>query len=100
MSSNKWAYEKFSESDPVIIKDMLFELETLSGKALKDPSLIKLKRWKYANAQKQEEILDIIDYSYKLAVCGDWCISGRIESAFMSSLNLSTQLLKSITSTE
>lgn len=96
MSSNKWAHENFFESDPVIIDEMLFELATLTGKTLKEASFIQLKRWKYANAIKQEKALDIVDYSSKLAFCGDWCISGRIESAFMSSLNLSNQLKKSI----
>jgi hypothetical protein len=92
MSTNEWASQNLSKSDSIIINEMLNELAKISGKTLNEASFIKLKRWKYANASKQEQALEIIDYPLKLAFCGDWCISGRIESAFMSSLNLANKL--------
>ena len=92
MSTNEWANQNLSKSDSIIINEMLKELAKISGKTLNEASFIKLKRWKYANAFKQEQALEIIDYPLKLAFCGDWCISGRIESAFMSSLNLANKL--------
>ena len=92
MSTNEWADENSFQPDPVIIREMLNELTKISSKTLKKASFIKLKRWKYANARRQEQALEIIDYSSNLALCGDWCISGRIESAFMSSLNLANKL--------
>ena len=92
MSTNEWANQNLSKSDSIIINEMLNELAKISGKTLNESSFIKLKRWKYANASRQEKALEIIDYPLKLAFCGDWCISGRIESAFMSSLNLANTL--------
>ena len=92
MSTNEWANQNLSKSDSIIINEMLNELAKISGKTLNEASFIKLKRWRYANASKQEQALEIIDYPLKLAFCGDWCISGRIESAFMSSLNLASKL--------
>lgn len=92
MSTNEWANQNLSKSDSIIINEMLNELAKISGKTCNNASFIKLKRWKYANAFRQEQVLEIIDYPLKLAFCGDWCISGRIESAFMSSLNLANKL--------
>jgi len=92
MSTNEWANQNLSKSDSIIINEMLNELAKISGKTLNEASFIKLKRWRYANASKQEQALEIVDYPLKLAFCGDWCISGRIESAFMSSLNLANKL--------
>lgn len=92
MSTNEWANNNLYKPDSIVIKEMLNELAKISSKNLNEASFIRLKRWKYANAQRQEKALEIIDYSSKLAFCGDWCISGRIESAFMSSLNLSNKL--------
>lgn len=92
MSTNDWADENLHKPDPIIIREMLNELAKISSKTLKEASFIRLKRWKYANAHRQEKALEIIDYSSNLALCGDWCISGRIESAFMSSLNLANKL--------
>jgi predicted NAD/FAD-dependent oxidoreductase len=71
---------------------MLNALTNISNKNLGDASYIKLKRWKYANAARQEPVLEMIDESSQLACCGDWCISGRIESAFMSSLTLAKKI--------
>ena len=35
-----------------------------------------------------------LDHEHKLAVCGDWCVGGRIEGAFTSAYNLSSKMKK------
>ena len=92
MSTNDWAKTNFDKSESSVIEEMFNELANISDKNLADASYIKLKRWKYANAFRQEPVLEMIDESSQLACCGDWCISGRIESAFISSLNLANKL--------
>ena len=92
MSKNDWAYENFDREESSVVAGMLTELERISEMKLDDAAYIKLKRWKYANAFKKDEPLELIDYGAQLACCGDWCISGRIESAFMSSLVLAQKL--------
>jgi predicted NAD/FAD-dependent oxidoreductase len=71
---------------------MLAELERISEQKIDDAAYLKLKRWKFANAFKKDAPLELIDYASQLACCGDWCISGRIESAFMSSVTLAQKL--------
>lgn len=92
MSKNDWAYENFDREESGVVAEMLTELERISEMKLDDAAYIKLKRWKYANAFRKDEPLELIDYGAQLACCGDWCISGRIESAFMSSLVLAQKL--------
>jgi predicted NAD/FAD-dependent oxidoreductase len=92
MSKNDWAYENFERQESSVMAEMLAELERISEMQLDDAAYIKLKRWKYANAFRKDEALELIDYGSQLACCGDWCISGRIESAFMSSLELAEKL--------
>ena len=92
MSTNDWAKINFDRTEASVIEEMLAELAIITGKNLAGASYIKLKRWKYANASRQSPILEFIDASSQLACCGDWCISGRVESAFMSSLNLANKL--------
>lgn len=92
MSTNEWAKTNFDKSESSVIEEMLNALASISNKNLADASYIKLKRWKYANASRQEPVLEMIDESSQLACCGDWCISGRIESAFMSSLTLAKKI--------
>ncbi len=92
MSKNDWAYENFERQETELIDEMLAELERISEKKLEDAAYLKLKRWKYANAFRKDEALELIDYASHLACCGDWCISGRIESAFISSSQLANKL--------
>lgn len=92
MSKNDWAAENFELQESSVIAEMLAELARISGMKLDDAAYLKLKRWKYANAFRKDEPLELIDYVAQLACCGDWCISGRIESAFMSSLKLAKKL--------
>ena len=44
--------------------------------------------WRYANNAKCEYCQILLDPDLKLAACGDWCLSGRIEGAFTSAYNL------------
>ncbi len=92
MSKNDWAHENFEREESSVIPEMLAELERISEMKLDDARYIKLKRWKYANAFRKDKPLELIDYASQLACCGDWCISGRIESAFMSSLTIAQKL--------
>lgn len=98
MSRNDWAKAHFDQAETWIVSAMRDELEALMGKKLDDATYIKLKKWKYANAPKQTGSLAFFDPNAKLACCGDWCISGRIESAFLSSTRLAETLKASLIS--
>ena len=96
MSQNAWARDNFARPEAQIIAELLSELEGVMGEKLGDATYIKLKKWKYANADKQKTELSYVDHAAKLACCGDWCISGRIESAFMSSSRLAETIKASL----
>jgi predicted NAD/FAD-dependent oxidoreductase len=96
MSRNDWARDNFARPEAQIIAELLTELEGVMGEKLGDATYIKLKKWKYANADKQKTELGFVDHAAKLACCGDWCISGRIESAFMSSSRVAETIKASL----
>ena len=96
MSQNAWARDNFTRPEAQLIAELLAELEGVMGEKLGDATYIKLKKWKYANADKQKTELSFVDHAAKLACCGDWCISGRIESAFMSSSRLAETIKASL----
>ncbi|MEY3862513.1 MAG: hypothetical protein RIR60_879 [Pseudomonadota bacterium] len=96
MSQNAWARDNFTRPEAQIIAELLAELEGVMGEKLGNAAYIKLKKWKYANADKQKTELSFVDHAAKLACCGDWCISGRIESAFMSSSRVAETIKASL----
>jgi predicted NAD/FAD-dependent oxidoreductase len=92
LSRNDWAGDNFDQPESEIVDAMLLALEAIVGQKLEDASYLKLKRWKYANSPRKDEPLEMIDYASQVACCGDWCISGKIESAFTASWQLAKQL--------
>lgn len=92
MSRNLWAADHFNQPADWVKANMLAALADIVGKAVLQPKLIQLKQWHYANAQKLASAQVYMDANQQLAACGDWCISGRVESAFMSAMQLAQQL--------
>ena len=84
MSSNQWAFEHFNQTQQWVTDALMTALLGVLGEQVLQASTLHLKKWHYANTQKQmlDEVL--LDAEQQLACCGDWCISGRVENAFMS----------------
>ncbi len=92
-ASNNWAEENLTDEDEQIKQQMLDEVHRVSGLDIDKVSDIDLKRWVYANIPAQIGQQSYLDNSLKLAACGDWCIQGRVESAFTSADTLAQQLI-------
>lgn len=50
--------------------------------------------WRYALPSKSHQQGYFYDDKNQLAVCGDWCLSGKVESAFLSAYSLSLAIEK------
>ncbi|MBL6664558.1 MAG: FAD-dependent oxidoreductase [Rickettsiales bacterium] len=90
-SSNKWAEENL-ENDPEELKQILIkELKNIID--FDTDKLVHqiLHRWRYANIKKQEGEKSLFDPNLNLGICGDWLISGRVESAFLSGIDLASK---------
>ena len=91
-STNQWAEDNM-EADQEDVKNYLCtELEKIIGISVADAVHIDLHRWRYANTEKQFAENYYLDASARLAAIGDWCIHGRIESAFLSGYDLAQQI--------
>jgi predicted NAD/FAD-dependent oxidoreductase len=49
-----------------------------------EPVMVKAHRWRYALTEKPLGEPCLWDEGLQLAVCGDWCLGARVESAFLS----------------
>lgn len=92
MSRNQWAADHFNQPESWVIDALLHALSGIVGEQVLQAKVLQLKKWHYANAQKTGLKEVLIDAKQQLASCGDWCISGRVESAFVSALQLSKSL--------
>ena len=91
-STNLWAEENINQEKDAVIEHLMSETSKIIGKKVYDANHIDLHRWKYANIKKQDVESPFIDENNQIAACGDWCIKGRIESAFLSGFDLAHEM--------
>ena len=91
-STNLWAKNNFNTKKDTVIEQLLDATSGVTGKAIYNAKHIDVHRWKFANIKKQIIKPPFIDQSNRIAACGDWCIKGRIESAFLSGFELANEM--------
>ena len=91
-STNRWAETNFELGRDEVIAHLLQQLRQVTGVDLSRADHVGLQRWRYANIGRQKGAVFLLDRNQKLAAIGDWCIHGRIESAYTSARQLARQL--------
>jgi len=91
---NSWADKQIARN--VAIEEVEETLHKELKKIIRSDLSIACKgihRWRYANIAKQAISNKFyLDTEHKIAACGDWCIQGRVESAFHSADALADRL--------
>ena len=87
-ASNAWADRNIDADIADVREHLLDELGAATGIDGRAARHIDVQRWRYANIDRQHDEVDPIDAERRLAVCGDWLIRGRVESAFTSAEHL------------
>jgi len=93
-SSNKWADENIEEELEIIKEKMITSLRQIIDFDISNLSCQNIHRWRYANATLRTGDKSLFDPNLNLGVCGDWLISGRVENAFLSGLDLYKNIIQ------
>lgn len=88
LTTNDWADAHIEDDSKSVQAHIVSELAKVTGVRVDHADHIGLHRWRYANVAKQQGEASLIDYENQLGACGDWCIQGRVESAFTSAMHL------------
>ncbi|MEO1202660.1 MAG: FAD-dependent oxidoreductase, partial [Pseudomonadota bacterium] len=91
-ATNAWADANLERPLEEVRGHMLDEVRLATGIDASSAAHVDVQRWRYANIDKQDPAATQIDADARLAVCGDWLIRGRVESAFLSAEQLLTEL--------
>ena len=87
-STNRYADANMGSDLKAVEAHLLQELRAVTGIDVNAADHCALHRWRYANIARQAGPAAVLDPEQKLGACGDWLVSGRIESAFTSALDL------------
>ena len=86
-STNKWAEEHLDDDRKIVMAYMCGETSRIIDQYVAFAEYKAIHGWRYANIKKQHNREPLIDFSRRLAACGDWCIQGNVEAAFTSGFN-------------
>lgn len=92
-STNVWADAHLEEPKEKVEAQLIDELVTLTGLDGMEASYRSLHRWRFASTPTPAGRDFLLDADQQLAACGDWCIQGRVEAAFISATALADELL-------
>ena len=97
LASNAWSEDHLDTRLDAVLGDMREELDRVLGRSLPAARMADVHRWRYANIPTQPGERSLLDARNRLGACGDWCVYGRVEGAFLSATDLAERLLPLLT---
>jgi len=84
----------FMNSDKQELKEEIIDAASeLTGLALSEANYTTIHRWLYAAVSQGAETPCLVDSSRKILACGDWCLGGRVEGAWLSGKAAAEQVI-------
>ena len=90
----EWSNE-YAESDRAWVeREMIRAASDICGQDLSKADYLTLHRWLYASVSASPKMGAIYDAASGLTACGDWCLGGRVEGAYLSGLAAAQTVFK------
>ena len=94
-STNRWAEKNLSLNKDFVINKMISEASNIINRDLNEAVHKEVHGWHFANAPKRD-LGVFVDYKMNIAACGDWCMHGRVESAYLSGKETAIKVMEAI----
>ncbi|WP_205623960.1 NAD(P)/FAD-dependent oxidoreductase [Marinobacterium rhizophilum] len=92
-ASDAWSAQNLELPAAAVVERLKNALSGILGCALPEPALAQAHRWLYARPSRAQPWGALADATEGLHLCGDWCLSGRVEDAWHSGQLAAQQLL-------
>ncbi|WPP00677.1 FAD-dependent oxidoreductase [Pseudomonas sp. HR96] len=92
-ASASWSRQHIDLSREAVIERLHGAFAELLDCVMPPPSFSLAHRWLYARPVGGREWSSLADADLGLYVCGDWCLSGRVEGAWLSGNDAARKLL-------
>jgi predicted NAD/FAD-dependent oxidoreductase len=92
-ASPRWSHDHL-EADREAVAEALWHAfrSALGGDVLK-PAFAAAHRWRYARVEAPVGEACLFDADQAIGACGDWCLGGKIEAAFLSGRALAERII-------
>ena len=93
-ASSRWSRQHIDLSKEAVIEQLSGAFAECIGCCVPAPALSVAHRWLYARPAGSHEWGALADADLGIYVCGDWCLSGRVEGAWLSGQEAARRLLE------
>ncbi|MFI8607445.1 NAD(P)/FAD-dependent oxidoreductase [Pseudomonas sp. AOB-7] len=93
-ASSAWSKQHLDLPKDTVIEQLHGAFAELIGCAVPPPSFTLAHRWLYARPAQAHQWGALADADLGLYACGDWCLSGRVEGAWLSGQDAARRLLE------
>lgn len=93
-ATSQWSREHLDLAKEKVIEHLHGAFAELIGCAVPAPIFSLAHRWLYARPAGAHEWGALSDADLGIYVCGDWCLSGRVEGAWLSGQEAARRLLE------
>lgn len=93
-ASSSWSKQNIDLPKESVIEHLLGAFAELIGCAVHAPDFSLAHRWLYARPMEAHQFGALADADLGIYACGDWCLSGRVEGAWLSGLEAARRLLE------
>jgi renalase len=93
-ASNQWSKQHIDLSKEAVVEQLHGAFAELIGCAVPAPAFSLAHRWLYARPATPHQWGALADTDLGLFACGDWCLSGRVEGAWLSGQEAARRLME------
>ncbi|PAU53171.1 FAD-dependent oxidoreductase [Pseudomonas sp. PIC25] len=93
-ATSAWSKQHLDMAKESVIEHLHGAFAEMIGCAVPAPALSLSHRWLYARPAEAHQWGALADADLGLYVCGDWCLSGRVEGAWLSGNEAARRLLE------
>ncbi|MVW75063.1 NAD(P)/FAD-dependent oxidoreductase [Pseudomonas xionganensis] len=93
-ASSNWSKQHLDLDKEAVIEQLHGAFAEMIGCAVPAPALSLAHRWLYARPATAHQWGALADADLGLYACGDWCLSGRVEGAWLSGQEAAKRLLE------
>jgi len=93
-ATSAWSRQHLDMPKETVIEHLHGAFAELLGCAMPAPSFSLAHRWLYARPAAAHEWGALSDPDQGIYVCGDWCLSGRVEGAWLSGQEAARRLME------
>ncbi|MDC3181107.1 FAD-dependent oxidoreductase [Gammaproteobacteria bacterium] len=94
-ATNQWSDKNFEQDKAITQQHLIKASQPYIPIDLETADFTALHAWRYAN-MKKTPLKRLVDRHSKIAACGDWCLQGRVESAFISAIHTAEDIIQTL----